>query len=156
MSSPLILRFPQHLLRSSQVFPYQCNLHQFSPSGHWLRMTFQAGARAIHSSQWLGGRIVEFIHQKKGDALGVATSQEQSLTRISTFLVGDPYKTFICHCYWERATPRWSISVRWFLFVSSNIPPLQGTSICFVMFFPYEVIELCPYTHRFLGPRGRP
>ena len=58
-------------------------------------------------------------------------------TRIVTFIVENPFETFICHCYWEGATPYSSCSCFIFPFgyVSSldilastlSDPPLRGT-----------------------------
>ena len=47
------------------------------------------------------------LHKKRCDILWVWPPPRIPVTtRITIFLVGNPYNTFIYHCYWEGATPK--------------------------------------------------
>ena len=56
------------------------------------KMTPKPQAKPISGSPWTG------LY------LGLSPLPVTVNTRIDIFLVGDPYKTFICHCYWEGGT----------------------------------------------------
>ena len=56
-------------------------------------------------------------------------------TRIITFLVGNPFlQTFICHCYWEGATPKVLI-ICFDDFFSSSLLLLADVFSLFCQFF---------------------